>query len=147
MTIGHIKTEEEVKDDNGDEWKDYKNEINTIIDVDEKLEFSIFLPKNTKVTNDIAFQKASEYLKMLNQTIPAVYEDSLDKYNSAVDEYIYDFKKFLNYNKIIITNDNIEILKDMSYRLYVDDKFVNYLSSYLGEDETQEFFKEWLNVI
>lgn len=108
--------------------------------------FSVFLPNGVKdIQSGLA--DASTYLSQLNNSAISVLQADVDEHYSMVAHEVEEMKKFIKLRQIIINNDNLEILPDISYRLYHDCKFVRHFYEEFGEDEGKEFFKEWLQIL
>lgn len=113
---------------------------------DNSLEFSVFLPPNTKNLEASAFSDASQYLKLLSESMPEMFKEYLDP-RSVLSDNTDGFKAFINNKKIQITNKNIEIVNKIEYRLYKDSKFFGELREFLGDYDTRELITEWLKLI
>ena len=108
------------------EQQNLKSEFDNEGDISkEDLEFSVFLPNGVKNENN-AFADAFEYLKLVEKSIPKMYENPTLPYpneGGVLSDFPNDFKKFINNKNIKITNDNIEEVNTINYRLYKDSKF------------------------
>lgn len=113
----------------------------------DSCEFSVFLPVKQKDLENMGVVEASNYLKMLDDTIKEVYTMNIGEYYDALTNYRSNFKKFINFNNIKINNDNFDIVVDLSHRLYRDGKFFFNLQGELGERTYEKFIHDWLNVI
>lgn len=113
-------------------------------DDDNKMNWSVFLPtsiKNHELERS-AMADSTEYLKLLNDTYPNMFKSHLEYY-SAINESD-NFKKFINKKGIKITNDNIEDVSTISYRLYKDSKVFGEFREEIGDNETENLISEWL---
>lgn len=114
------------------------------IDHDSNMEFSVFLPLGTKNLIEAALADASVYLKMLSKCLPEIFKCN------TIDDSLRDetdgFKCFLNSKELKITNDNIEDVPMINYRIYKDSKFFVELEENL-ENDTMNFINDWLKLI
>lgn len=108
-------------------------------------EFSVYLPKGVKDIQS-ALADASTYLSQLNNSAIDVMKGGVERHDLLTNEP-EQLKKFLKLRKIIINNDNIEILPDIAYRLYYDCKFVSSFYNEFGDSEGKEFFSDWLEIL
>jgi len=106
------------------EQQELDNDFNEQGDIaDASMEFSVFLPNGIKDESS-AFADAFEYLKLVEKSIPQMYiNPTLSDSDGVLNDYENEFKKFINNKKINITNDNIEVVVTVNYRLYKDSKF------------------------
>jgi len=112
---------------------------------DTNLEFSVFLPSDIKsydITNS-ALYDASNYLLVLSDCIPELFKGIED--NVLIDN-TKGFKCFLNKKDLKITNDNIEDVPAINYRIYKDSKFFGELINEWDGNETA-LINDWLNLI
>lgn len=123
-------TQEEFDDLDIKEQQQLENEFNEQGDIaDGNLEFSVFLPNGVKDEKS-AFADAFEYLKLVQNSIPEMYiNPTLDepRDGGVLSEFPDEFKKFINNKGIKITNDNVEEVNTINYRLYKDSKFFSNL--------------------
>ncbi|MCK9446200.1 hypothetical protein M0Q50_04825 [bacterium] len=133
---------------NKKELKEKQKEYNSEYTNDEldKCAFSVFLPKGVKDIQS-ALSDASTYLKQLNNSVTSVLTNYISEYYYVICQEADELKKFLKLREIIINNDNIEVLTDISYRLYHDCKFVGYFYEEFGEDEGKQLFRDWLEIL
>lgn len=92
---------------------------------DGNMEFSVFLPNGVKDEN-AAFSDAFEYLKLVQNSIPQMYTDPIleePRSGGVLNDLPDEFKKFINNKGIKITNENVEDVNTINYRLYKDSKF------------------------
>jgi hypothetical protein len=114
-------SEEEFDELEVNEQQKLEKEFNEQGDIaDTNMEFSVFLPNGTKdIQSGLA--DAFQYLKLVQNSIPDMYA------NPYVEDVIKNepeqFKKFINNKGIQISNNNIEIVPVIDYRLYKDSKF------------------------
>lgn len=117
---------------------------------DPEIEFSVFLPTNIDKSRlyDAAMADASNYLKVLSESeLSSVLEGISDARNILADE-IEGIKKFTILKNIKITNENLEDLLKVGYRLYKDSKAIYLFDELLGsKSESSNLFKEWINLI
>jgi hypothetical protein len=119
---------------------------NLKIDSDPCIEFSVFLPNGITDKESAAMSDASVYLKMINDSeLKDVMSGGAD-YHLFFDD-VYGVKKFLNLKKIEITNKNLEDLPSISHRLYKDSKAFAMFRELIGDRESQNLFRNWLNLI
>jgi len=123
----------------------YNNYIPSSSDY-ECVEFSVFLPINCKNIELCALCDASNYLKIINECTPEMY--------TVVEEDILSdntkgFKCFINAKDVKITNDNIEDVLMINYRLRKDSKVFYKLNTDIFNDksETKEFINDWLKIL
>lgn len=110
------------------------------------IEFSVFLPNGITDKNSAAMSDASTYLKMISDSqLKDIMSGGAD-YHVFFDD-VYGVKKFIDLKKIEITNKNLEELPTISYRLYKDSKAFHMFNELIGERESQNLFREWLNLI
>lgn len=121
-------------------YKYYHGDAN---DDDEISSFSVFLPYNTKDINAAAMYDATIYLRLLNETLPVMLKGNILK-DSLLDE-IDGVKKFINMKNIQITNDNIEEINTVNFRLYKDSKFFYEMKENYDGD-MGKLFLEWLKI-
>jgi len=116
------------------------------IDSDPCIEFSVFLPNGITDKNSAAMSDASTYLKIISDSeLKDVMSGGAD-YHVFFDD-VYGVKKFLNLKKIEINNKNLEELPSISHRLYKDSKAFNMFRELIGDRESQNLFRDWLNLI
>jgi hypothetical protein len=116
------------------------------IDSDPCIEFSVFLPEKISEIEAAAMSDASTYLKMLNDSDLEIVMNGSAGTNMLFDD-VFGVKKFLILKKIKITNDNLEDLPNISYRLYKDSKAFSMFEELLDDREFENFFKEWLELL
>lgn len=151
VSIKEIYREANVLEDCGVDSVDELEEedkklINSFKDMNYDTTFSVFLPSNTMDLKSGAIECASRYLKILSNSCDEVYLGIVD--NDSMSSDINKFKTFLKLENITITNENLEFINKVNYRLYKDNNFVNELRG-LIEDKgrVEEFFKEWLALL
>jgi hypothetical protein len=114
---------------------------------DEDISFSVFLPSN--ISGSIkyaAMSDASKYLKLLSDSnLNNVIDGRIDGRRIINDE-IEGLKKFTILKDIKISNENIEDIITVGYRLYKDSKACFMFEEVLGSD-TREFFRKWLKLV
>jgi len=108
------------------------------------IEFSIFLPNNITDINEAAMSDASTYLKLLNDSGFNLFSD-FNEYDVFYYETI-PTKNFINGKNIVITNNNLESINTISYRLHKDGKIFSLFEEFVGK-EVKELFKYWINLI
>lgn len=115
---------------------------------DPDIEFSVFLPNNVDHINEAAMSDASVYLKLLVDSGFGLYSGGdFDEYDVFYHSPV-PTKQFLNGKKIVINNNNLEDLVEVSYRLYKDGKVFDSFKELLdGEHTAKEFFNDWLNLM
>jgi len=157
VEVGKKQSWEDFLDDNGYEYDDLpENEQKKIdeefenrgfVNDEAEIEFSVFLPENLENIEYAALADASVYLKILSDSeLNGVLNGNTD-YRILSDEP-FGFKKFLNFKKIKITNNNIEEVPSIEHRLYKDSKVFEIFKRELGGDQNfRNFFNEWLSLI
>jgi len=113
---------------------------------DTRLEFSVFLPAGIQNYNltFAALSDASNYLLMLNNCIPQIFDGNMIE--DCLKDEPKNFKCFLNSKDLKITNDNIEDVNSINYRIYKDSKFFLELEDVL-KNNTKFFINDWLNLL
>lgn len=137
--------------------KDFKKDLKkaeekNIREISESLTFSVFIKKedfnhlSIKKEEDILFvyESAFYYMQFLNY-VPKVYEAIYD--DDVFPSDIESFVEILNCQGIEVTNDNLEVIPKVSYRLYKDSKFFYELSEFLGDRVKEKFINEFLDLI
>ena len=116
-----------------------------------KIEWSVFLPSgiSNNALNASAMSDSSTYLRILNKGYESLLKGSILDYNNALNEYPEGFKNYLSKKDIKITNKNIEIVTDITSRLYRDSKVFYYFKELFDSHNINisNFFKEWLNLM
>lgn len=107
---------------------------NIELDYQGDLTWSVFLPVGTSQYELAALSESFKYLKMLRNSYAGVIKSNLD-YHDALREDNKGFKLFLNANNVVITNDNVETVEEINYRLYKDSKVFGYFKEYLDDSE------------
>lgn len=128
-----------------DEYKGGKN-----TDDDGDMEFSVFLPLDVKSKGEneityLALSDASNYLKVLNNSIPEVIRGSLN-YNVFM-EYPEETTTFINNKGIKISNKNLPKVADISNRLYRDSKFFGKIEYEFDKHFLNELISDWLKLL
>jgi len=141
---GCVTEEEFLKEDwhkPEDTLKEFRNELEKVSngfseEISYNLTFSVFL--EDRVWDDDFKNDSKLRIEFENyclglgynyyQTVSRIFKrfdfsDHMDAYTNDIDE----FKAFLNEQYIEINNNNIEIIKNNSYRLYKDAKFYDSL--------------------
>lgn len=101
------------------------------VDYDGDLTWSVFLPLGTIQIENAALSESLKYLKLIQNTYSGIIKYQLD-YHDALRENTAGFKLFLNESKIVITNNNVEVVEDLNFRLYKDSKVFGYFRKFLG---------------
>ena len=117
---------------------------------DDYSAFSVFLPTNIDKSKlqEAAMADASNYLKLLYKSELECVLDGRCSYNSVFIDYIEGLKKFTILKNIGITNNNLELVQTINYRLYKDSKAIYLFEELLGsKSNSSKFFKEWINLI
>jgi len=139
------KTEVEIEElqEEYDDWGGF--------DRNENISWSVFLPPNTKghKLTTSAMSDSSTYLKILSNGYEYILKGGMLDYTNALNEYMDGFKNYINKKEIKITNKNIEIVPDITRRIYKDSKvfyeFKELFDSY--DINIDEFFSEWLKLM
>lgn len=137
--------------------KDFKKDLKkaeekNIREISESLTFSVFIKKedfnhlSIKKEEDILFVYESafyymQFLKYVPKVYEAIYDD--DVFPSDIESFV----EILNCQGIEVTNDNLEVIPKVSYRLYKDSKFFYELSEFLGDRVKEKFINEFLDLI
>ena len=136
-------------DDRTDEelQKEYEN-----VEVDyedSKPAWSVFLPVNVTNIEAAAMSDSSIYLKIITDAFPDISRQYIDSRRGALYDEPKGFKKFINDKNVKITNQNIELVNTINYRLYKDSKVFGSFRDEIfdGEWETKTFIEEWLKLI
>jgi len=156
VEVGKKRTWDDFLDYNGYEYEkltkkeqkkiDDEFDNREFINNETEIEFSVFLPENLENVEYAALADASIYLKILyDSELKGVLNGDTD-YRILSDES-FGFKKFLNFKKIKITNNNIEDIPTIERRLYKDSKVFEIFERELGEQEFNNFFNEWISLI
>lgn len=143
------RREEFIKDLNCTEKK-------LVREIDESLTFSIFIKfdengddrhLSIKKEKDIlyAFESAYFYMSFLMSCAPKVYGKGYGD-DIFLDD-IESFKEILEFSDIQINNTNIEIIPEISYRIYKDHKFFYELSDYLKIETFEQFINDFEHII
>jgi len=119
-------------------------ENSPFIDIDEGMEFSVFLPSQVGTAEvDLklyAISDAMEYFHIYYNSF--YYNDNMDSLSHVDDSIVNNvegYKKYINQRGFKISNQNIEIVPEISYRIYKDSKFfANFLGEYKGADRILE---------
>lgn len=126
--------------------KDWEKEEGTI-DLGYLREFSVFLPDNTNATIQEAMYDASQYLVLLNDTIPHIIDGAAENRIWAFEDQTEGFIKFLKKRAIIIHNGNLPMVLTVSHRLRHDSKWFTSFREVFGDKYSNDFFKGWLNLL
>lgn len=134
-----------------DEQQELKNDYEKYkINNDTNAEFSVFLPSNLKNKSEseiirYALSDASNYLKLLNESIPEAINSyfKYDVFGTNTKETV----DFINKNNIEITNKNLDSVVTISYRLYKDNKFFKQFEEEFGSDTRKLLFNKWLKLL
>jgi hypothetical protein len=146
-----IEDYENISVEEKEKWHEkYEDEVKPEEANHSNLAFSVFLPLNIQgATNKelCALCDATKYLKLLNDIIPDYVKDG-----SIIENILNDktesFKKFINEKGIKITNDNIEDVPTINYRIYKDTKFLAELESVCGDYDIsyRKLIADWLEL-
>jgi hypothetical protein len=123
--------------------------------VDNNLEFSFFIKYEEDLILSIdnmnyvyqAYESAFFYMSFLMSTMSQVYNEKRFDYLSAFIEFTDSYKDVLSYIDLNITNNNIEDVQSISYRLYKDYKFFYELREYLREGTYEQFIYDFEYII
>lgn len=132
-----------------EEIEDYKKKYynDGVIDLGYFKQFSVFLPKNTNATIQEAMYDASQYLVLLNDTIPHIINGVAENRIWAFEDQTEGFIKFLKKRTIIIHNGNLPMVLTASHRLYHDSKWFASFRETFGDKFSNDIFKGWLNLL
>lgn len=147
MRIESKSPEDFVEEYGEDTLAEYKEEFENkeSDDFDYLKQFSVFLPNGSNTVQD-ALYDASQYLVLLNNTIPDVIIGGIDdRYDALLDEE-YDLGKFLKQRLILIHNNNINKLPNIAYRIYEDSKWFRTFREEF-ESTYKDFFIKWLEIL
>lgn len=135
---------EELSDDEQLKLVDEYEENST--DDSGDMEFSVFLPVDTPnhELKYLALSDATNYLNVLNTSIPAVTKGGLN-YN-IFGEYPEETTKFINDKNIRINNKNLPIVNKISYRLYRDSKFFGNVEYEFNVAFLNDLINDWLKI-
>lgn len=123
--------------------------------IDNNLEFSFFvkyeedsiLSINNKEYIHSVYESAFFYMSFLMSTMPQVYNEKRFDHLSAFIEFTDSYKDVLSYIDLNITNDNIEDVQSISYRLYKDYKFFYELREHLRDGKYEQFIYDFEYII
>lgn len=120
-------------------------------ETDQSLTFSIFCKNydkhfSLKSESDLeyVYETAYNYMSFLVSTCPKVYKEIVE---DIFSEDVETFKDVLEQTGVTINNDNIEYIKDVSYRLYKDSKFFMELEDFLGKGTYEQFIRDFEYII
>lgn len=127
---------------------EYRGGENT--DDDGDMEFSVFLPLNVKSKTEteiiyLALSDASNYLKLLKNSIPEVIRGYLN-YNVFM-EYPEETTTFINNKGIKISNKNLPKVTNISTRLYKDSKFFGNIEYVFDKHFLNDLVNDWLKLL
>ena len=75
-----------------------------------------------------------------------MFKEYLDP-RTVLSDNVSGFKTFINRKKIKITNDNVEDVPTIEYRLYKDSKFFGRLRDVIGDYDAKELINRWLEFL
>lgn len=131
------------------EWTEkYENEAKPEESGYRTFEFSVFFPLNLSQDKELcALCDATNYLKLLNEVVPNDVKNGNIEDDCLRNE-TKGFKKFLNVKEIDISNDNIEDIPNINYRIYKDTKFLGYLKDVCEENSINynKLINDWLKL-
>lgn len=167
LQLGKLLTKEDVEDDyaytdeEGNQKVDTDDEefiedsklIGTVVEIPYALEYSFFsdyypieiLSNFPTTIEDVGLLSGAMYLKNLVHCYPDVTAGRLD-YTTAIRD-MEEVKCLLNQFRIKINNNNIEIIRNIVYRLYKDSKFFTELDRHLGTNKLKNMVKDLNRVI
>jgi len=86
------------------------------------------------------------HLILFYLTMPEMFKEYLDP-RTVLSDNVSGFKTFINRKKIKITNDNVEDVPTIEYRLYKDSKFFGRLRDVIGDYDAKELINRWLEFL
>jgi hypothetical protein len=143
-----IDDSDELSDKELIEWET-KYDNDEIINIDHyNLSFSVFFPVGVKNFEASALSEASKYLKLLNDSFPDIIKDGYAE-DDVLNRNVNGYKTFINNKGIKITNNNIEMVSTVNYRIYKDFKFFAELKDVCKDYDIdyRDLINDWIKII